>query len=282
MEEFILTEENYYSFESNKLFMSASQFGEWKSCEASAVAQFVTGEYVPEPKECFIEGNYVHRSLLQPKKLEEYIKEYESEIVSGQGKTKGEVKSPYKICDRSIEAFKAQPAFNKLLELCPEREKILTFEMFGIDWKCALDASSFNMLCDIKTTSGILKEHWKESTTVEEKGAYVSFIELFNYYRQMAIYAEGMKLNDLADDHIKVHILAVEKVAKGKTPNVEWFYLDAKQRFIEELEEVRLNIPRILELKSGEEKPKNCNRCDYCLQNKIIKAPITLQGFGGK
>lgn len=56
-----LTDENYYSVEADKDFMSCSQYQAFMECEAKQMAK-LQGRWVDEPKEAFIVGNYTGRT----------------------------------------------------------------------------------------------------------------------------------------------------------------------------------------------------------------------------
>lgn len=274
----IIDEHNYYSFVANKNFMGSTQYGVFKSCEARGYAQFVSGEYEEEEKDYYIQGNYVDRAVLQPDRLQEFKDYYAADINAKTGDNKGKPLKKYQDCDKWVEAIKAQGALMRLLDSCSDKQRLITWFMFGVWWKGALDACDYNKLVDLKTTKSITKDTWVDSSTPGERGKFMNFIDAFNYYRQMAIYWEGMRQNDMADDNIQVHIVAVEKATKGAV-NTEWYYLEAHGRMNEELQDIERAMPRILEVKAGEVKPKRCGRCDYCIKTKVITAPIKLDGW---
>ena len=52
-----LNEENYYSKEADKEFMSYSQFKKWLECEHQAYAQYVSGQYKQEQTKAMLVGS---------------------------------------------------------------------------------------------------------------------------------------------------------------------------------------------------------------------------------
>ena len=57
-----LTNQNYFSVESNQQFMSASQFKDFMKCEVEALAK-INGETQEEPSKAMLVGSYVDAYL---------------------------------------------------------------------------------------------------------------------------------------------------------------------------------------------------------------------------
>ena len=55
----ILTRDNYHSQEANIPYMSVSQYKDFTTCEAAALAKLM-GDYVPPVSDAFLLGSYVH------------------------------------------------------------------------------------------------------------------------------------------------------------------------------------------------------------------------------
>ncbi|NFO48022.1 hypothetical protein FDB40_14020, partial [Clostridium botulinum] len=89
----ILTDKNYYSIEADKKYMSVSQYKLFKQCEEKAVAK-LKGEYKQNESDAFLLGKYIHS--WSEGTLEKF-KEENPSLYSSQGKTKGQLKSTFKI-----------------------------------------------------------------------------------------------------------------------------------------------------------------------------------------
>ena len=101
-----------------------------------------------------------------------------------------------------------------------------------------------------------------------------SFVEHWAYDLQLAVYAEivrrvtGMEL----DTYLAV-------ITKQNPPDKEIISVPMWRRR-ELLSEVERNIPRILAVKSGSEKPQRCGVCEYCRASKKIEEPIDFELVG--
>ena len=71
----ILTGENYYSLQADREYMSCSQFQDFCSCEARAMAK-LNGKYIPQPSEALIVGNYFHTAMESEQAHEEFCFEH--------------------------------------------------------------------------------------------------------------------------------------------------------------------------------------------------------------
>ena len=47
-------------------------------------------------------------------------------------------------------------------------------------------------------------------------------------------------------------------------------------KFLEALNVVQLNLPRVIRVKSGEVTPDRCELCDCCRYNRVLTAPISI------
>ncbi|NFO48709.1 hypothetical protein FDB40_17885, partial [Clostridium botulinum] len=88
-----ITKENYYSIESDLSTMSVSQYKMFMKCEEMAVAK-LKGEYKQNESDAFLLGKYIHS--WSEGTLEKF-KEENPSLYSSQGKTKGQLKSTFKI-----------------------------------------------------------------------------------------------------------------------------------------------------------------------------------------
>lgn len=251
----ILNDENYYSVEADREYLSVSQYKSYLHCEAATIAQ-LKGEYERPKNEAFLIGSYVHS--FNDGTLEQF-KEEHPEMYSSTGKTKGQLKSTFQTANKMIEALKNDSICMKFLE--GEKELIITGELFGIKWKGKVDSINLEKgyFTDLKTTKSI-----------HQKTNGLSFIENYDYISQMAIYRELIK-QQYGKDLIP-YIVAVEK---NDNPLKAVIKVDERYTF-PKLEEIEYNLERIKALRSGDTEPVGCGECEYCRKNSKVTKILTI------
>lgn len=256
-----LTEENYYSREANQHYMSVSQFKDFDKCEAAAIAK-LNGEYEEPKADYFLVGSYVGASIEGTNALDNFINS-NPEIFSSQGKTKGELKTDYKIGDRMVKTLLDDPVCRHMLE--GDKEVIVVAELFGVLWKAKLDVYNPDegRIVDLKTVKGVHERYWKN-------GKWVSFVENFGYVLQMAVYTELERIENNRFQALEPLIVAV---SKEETPDKAVICFD-EESLNYELLMVSDKLPRIIAVKEGIEEPNRCGRCRYCRQTKKIDGLI--------
>ena len=258
-----LNNQNYFSPEANRKYMSVSQFKDfapaWGGCEAMALAK-VKGEYEPPLNMAFTEGHYVH--AWNEGNLEEF-KANNPDLYSSRGRTAGQLKSNFKHCNAMIEVLENDEMVMKVL--AGQKEVILTAELFGVEWKIMLDSYNpdIKVFTDLKALRDIDGKFWNN-----EIHAYENFLERYGDLTQMAVYAEverisqGRQPGDWCVPHMVV-------VTKQDPPDHEIMYFD--YYIIEsELSRVKKHIDRVLKVKNEKVKPVRCEKCEYCRSTKKI------------
>lgn len=252
-----LNKANYHSAEANRFYMSNSQYRDFMTCEALAMARIDGWE---EPvSDALLVGSYVHSFFEGPESFEQFKMEH-PEMFSSRGPTKGELKYAYRIGDAMIESLKNDALC--LFVMQGQKEVIMTAEIFGAPWKIKIDHYNpdQNRFSDLKTTQNIRKQVWDQ-----EKG-YVTFVEAYGYLTQMSIYAEIERLYVGRDGWLEPIIVAVSKEDPPDKEVVGFKAYDIQR----ELEEVARNMDRILEVKSGLVEPERCEKCRYCRETKQL------------
>ena len=84
-----------------------------------------------------------------------------------------------------------------------------------------------------------------------------------------AVYTEIEKQNAHSDEDASFIIVAI---SKQDPPDKEALYLNHRQRYDYELEQIKKRLPLILLFKEGRVKPKRCGCCDYCRATKVLFA----------
>jgi hypothetical protein len=248
-----LNSSNYHSLEADQVYMSNSQYKDFMTCEAMAIAK-LSGAWKEPPNDSLLLGSYVH--AWAEGTLDEF-KANNPEIFT----KKGELYAQYKHADRMIETLANDPFIMFLLQ--GQKEVIITAEFAGAVWKAKMDVYNPDggRIVDLKTVREIRGKHWDK-----DLGCYVSFPEAFGYLRQMSIYAELERIYSGRSDWLETLIVAV---SKEDPPDKEVIGMDTR-RMEEELAEVERNMPRILEVKNGFAEPKRCGICRYCRETKKL------------
>jgi len=255
-----LTRNNYYSLVAEREFMSRSQYLGFLSCEARQMA-ILAGEWVEEPSEAFLVGQYIHAWAEGTRK--EFIAEHPEMFTRS-----GELRAEFRQADKMIEAIQNDPMAMYVLE--GQKEVIFTAEFAGTIWKVKLDVYTpeRRRIVDLKSTRSIWEKRWSQ-----EHGCRVSFVEEYCYLLQAALYCEiERRAHGRPEyDWFDFYVLAV---SKEPVPDKEIISLHDPERYMQELEQVKENMPRILKVKAGEIEPKRCGRCDYCRATKRIQRAI--------
>ena len=247
----IITKDNYYSLEADLNTMSVSQYKLFMKCEKQALAK-IKGEYELLESDAFLLGKYVHS---WNEGTVEKFKEENPALYSSQGKTKGQLKSTFKVAETMVNALENDNACMKFLQ--GDKEVIIQGELFGIKWRGMVDVLNLDkgFFSDLKTTQGIHKKY-----------SGLTFIEYYGYVEQMAIYRELIKQQYGVD--LIPYIVAIEK-----NDNPLKAIIRVDERYTEpKLEEIEYNIQRIKAIKNGEESPIGCGECEYCRKiNKVTQ-----------
>lgn len=257
-----LTNENYYSAEANREFMSVHQYLNFaghmgiKGCEARAKAE-LDGEWEIETTTSMLIGSYVDAYFEGT--LEEF-KETHPEVFT----QKGELRADYKKAEKMIARCKRDALF--MASLDGEKQKIFTANLFGCEWKCKLDSYiPHKCITDLKTTANI-HQTWK----VQDYG-YVSFVEHWGYIIQLAVYQKIVEIN--TGEKLPCYIAAVtkENIPEIKVIGIPQASLDHA------LNEVEMNMPSVLAVKNGDYEPTRCGQCDYCKWTEVLTEPISYE-----
>lgn len=258
-----LTKSNYYSHDTDFQYMSFSVFRDFEQCEAATLAK-LKGDWEPSSNpEPLLVGNYVHSYFESPEAHQEFVEANKSEILSSRGKTKGQLKSSYKVADGMIKALSEDDFFNYVY--APgDKEVIVTGELFGHQWKGKIDSLCLDRgyFCDLKTVDDFHKGHWNP-----ELRQKTNFVEDRGYHMQMAIYQELIKQTFGID--CQPYIFGVSKQVP---PDKIAISFDGDGQFLmnQALEKIKNDQDRFWRVLMGEEKPKRCGKCEYCRQGKQL------------
>lgn len=257
-----INSDNYYSQLANMRYCGFSQFkdfcgnGKTSGCEARAMA-ILKGEWVEEPSQALLQGAYVDSYFEGT--LDKFIESHADIIYN----KKGDKYAPFKQCDDAINRCTRDKLFMQFMG--GEKQKIFTFEMFGLEWKSKLDVyHKGTAIVDLKYIKDI-----HEMKYVKDWGK-ISWIEYFGYDTQGAIYQKGVELT--TGEKLPYFIAAVDK---GEYPDIE--IIQIPQSVLDNaLELVEYQAKRYKAVKYENAEPDRCGTCKYCKATKVLKAPILL------
>lgn len=206
-------------------------------------------------------GTFVHSAFEGVKAHQNFIDENHDLVF----KKRGGMYSEFEQAEAMIQAIRKQKLAMMALE--GEKEQIFTAHLWGADWKIRTDSINHqaHRFGDIKTCQDIHKRFWDE-----KYDGWCSFVEHWGYVLQMAVYRRVLR--EVTDEDYTPYIVAV---SKESPPNVAVIAIDP-ERMDFELEYVQSHISRILAVKSGEEEPRRCEKCDYCRRTKQLMKTIEV------
>lgn len=231
-----LTESNYYTREADVAYMSVSQYKSFMKCEAETMAR-INGEYASnESNTALLVGSYVDSYF--DGTLDDF-REQHNEIF----KKDGSLKSEYIKAEEIIKKIESDEVFMRFMS--GDKQVILTFELFGVWWKIKIDSFvKDKCITDLKTarnTEGLPK--WR-------------------YDIQGGVYQYGVEKNGYGKLPFYLAVATKEDIPELNIFQIPQSTLDLA------IDEVRENLPHIIEVKTGKIAPTRCEKCDYCKLTK--------------
>lgn len=265
-----VTQENYYSQEINKEYMS---FHTWLSlhgcdgvvsCEAKAVAE-LNGEYEEETTKAMLVGSYVDSHFEGT--LDKFKLEHPECFTQ-----KGELKAEFKQAEKMIKRCEKDKLF--MAYMSGEKQRIFTAEMFGCKWKCKLDSYvPGRCIVDLKTTRGMHKQFYKPDV------GHVDFISYYGYVYQLAIYQEIVRIN--TGEKLPCFIAAV---SKSDHPEIKIIHVDDLSLY-DALTTVKNSCENtsLLDVWCGDMEPLRCEspNCHYCIDTEVLTDVINYKDLIG-
>ena len=260
-DDFVLTEDNYYSQEANERYMSVHQYLDFaghmgiRGCESRALAS-LKGEYEKERSKAMLVGSYVDSYF---EGTLDKFKQTTPEIFT----QKGELRSEFKLAEKMIARAERDKKF--MAYMSGEKQVIMTGYLFGCDWKIKMDSYIPNKaIVDLKTSADIHKA-WK----VQDYG-YANVAEYWGYTLQMAVYQKIVEINT---GKKLPCILAF--ITKEDSPELKLCYID-QMTLDHSLNEIEMNMGDVLAVKNGEVEPIPCGKCDHCKATQSIDEVINI------
>lgn len=267
MSDFVLTAENYYSEEADRLYMSVHQYLDFVGhmgilgCESKALAK-LNGQWEEETTDAMLVGSYVDSYFEGT--LEEFLNEHPECFTKPDKKGEVRLLAKYKKADKMIARCEQDEYF--MSTLSGEKQVIMTGYLFGCEWKIKMDSYlPGKAIVDLKTSSNI-HQVWK----VQDYG-YASFVEYWAYTLQLAVYQKIVEIN--TGKKLPCYISVV---TKEDSPEIEVIHID-QTTLDHALNEIKMNMQSVLMVKSGEVEPMRCEKCDYCKATKVLTGPISYR-----
>lgn len=235
-----LSEDTYYGQAANEAFFSVSQYKDFSRCEAMALAK-ICGEYEQPVTKAMLIGTLCDRWF------EGTLDKLRQESPNIFFCRNGALRAEFRKADEIIRRLKKDERFMQFMS--GEKQKILTFEMFGAPWKMKMD-SFVEGICitDLK---------------VVQKFRTLPF---WRYDLQGAVYQTGVEACGYGKLPFYLAVATKEAVT-----NLDIFQID-QQTLDLALHEIEGNMPRFIAVKKGLEGPHYCGVCDYC--KSVKKARI--------
>lgn len=234
-----LTQDNYYSQEADRQYFSVSQYKDFRKCEAAALAK-LRGEYRPAMTRAMLTGSFVDAYF--EGELEAFVAGH-PEVFTRQK----ELRSEFRKANEIIARIQKDDLFMKFLS--GEKQRIMTFELYGYPWKMKMD-SYLQGVCitDLKVVSKF------------------KILPLWRYDLQGAVYQEGVY--QVTGEKLPFYLAVA---TKERTVALDIFQITQPVLDIALLE-IRQNIDHYARVKCGEEAPQYCGHCDYC--KSVMRAQI--------
>ena len=256
----ILDCSNYYSREANAEFFSVSQFKDFLSCPAMAMAK-LRGEYVPEAGRALLLGSYVDEHLTGDyDSIKKFLDENKSELFQKNGNFYADIIQ----ANYTIGRIKTQP---KMMEyLGGEHQVIMTGTIEDVPFKIKMDSY----------LPGKYITDLKYMASLRSPNLFKPMIEYWGYDIQAAVYQEIVRQNTGEMLPFIFAVATKEKPAHLALGEISQWNMDKA------LDVVRQNIVRFQQIKAGELPAERCEDygCEYCTETKIITEPIDTDLFG--
>ena len=255
-----LTRHNYHSAEANQAYMSVSQFKQFRSCEARALAE-IKGEYSRPTSTAMLVGSYIDAYFTGD--LEEFIAE-NPDIISSRGASKGQLKAEFKQAEEIIDRLMNDRFFMSHMEGIPQQ--IYIGEIAGVPFKAKLDLLHEDRIVDLKIVRDF-EDIWSP-----EDGRRVSWIRFWGYDIQGAIYQAITA--QATGDKLPFYLAAATKETVMDKAVIEI----ADQVLKTRLAEVEALAPGFQAIKLGLAEPVRCEKCDYCKSTKVLTEITVYEG----
>lgn len=271
-----LTRENYFSQEAQMAYMGSSQFKDFLSCEAAALAK-IQGRYKPPASRSMLVGSYVDAwySGELPDFTERHPDMFKKDL---------SLKADFLAANAIIDRMQADQLYSLLMS--GEKQVIRTGKIAGVPFKIKIDS-----LLDAAACRQIAEEFpgaapalgFGDGAIVDQKvmrdlgdvwsdeeRRMVPFAQAWGYDIQGAIY-------QAVEGHMMPFILAVG--TREEPADLAALYIpdDALRAKLYEVEDL---APRFQAIKEGREEPRRCERCPWCRATRTLRTIVDFRELG--
>ena len=239
----MLTKENYYE---DKNYMSASQFKDFKFCEAQALAK-IKGEWKDKSNPAYLIGSYIDAYFSN--ELEKF--KFENPEIFNRD---GSLKAQFKQADLIIERIKQDDYMMHLLS--GQTQLIETGVIADVPFKIKMDSVLEDCIVDQKIMKDC-KDIWND-------GSYQPFWKVYGYDSQLAIYQYIHAQNCGIKKDCKLAVATKEDATDLRV--FKFTDETLKNAFLE----VFNLAPRYDAIKKGIIEPTYCGKCAYCRSLKKL------------
>lgn len=251
-----LIQGNYHSIEANKAYWSVSQFKAFQNCQASAMAE-LTGEYIRSETDALLMGSYVDAYFSDLATLDAFTANHADQLFT----KKGELRSQYRKADEAIQRAERDKTFMEYMN--GEKQKIMTAELFGVEWKVKIDCLHDDKIVDLK--------YMRDMENVYKGGEWKSFVMAYGYDLQGYIYQQVVEQNTGKHLPFYLAVITKEDPADIQLIHVSDKFLNINKGLVEHY------LPIFDAIKQGKEEPERCESCAYCRETKTLTGPIELE-----
>ena len=253
-----LTDANYHSLDSNKRYLSSSQFKQFLFCEDKGLAQ-VKGNYIRKTTKALLVGSYVDAYFSDLAELDAFTSNHADEIFT----KKGELRADFQKADDIIRRIEKDKLMMEYLDGDPQ--VIMTGELFGSEWKVKVDSLHPDKIVDLKVM--------RDTKPIYKDGEWKDFITAWGYDIQGFVYQQIVEQN--TGKHLPFYLAVA---TKEDCPDIEIIQIpDWKLNSAGEI--VKHYTPRYQKIKDYEIEPNRCGVCDWCRDTKVLTEPISYESF---
>lgn len=271
-----LTRENYFSQEAQMAYMGSSQFKDFLSCEAAALAK-IRGQYKPPASRSMLVGSYV--DAWYSGELPDFTERHPDMF-----KKDRTLKADFLAANAIIDRMQADRLYSLLMS--GEKQAIRTGKIAGVPFKIKIDS-----LLDAAACRQIAEEFPGASPALgfgdgaivdqkvmrdledvwsDEERRMVPFAQAWGYDIQGAIY-------QAVEGHMMPFLLAVG--TREEPADLAALYIpdDALRAKLYEVEDL---APRFQAIKEGREDPHRCEHCPWCRATRTLRTIVDFREVG--
>ena len=260
-----LTNENYYSQESNMEYMSVSSFKDFQKCEVQAMDKLL-GLVEEEKSDALIFGGYIDAYFSG--ELDQYIEENRDRLFL----KNGNLKAPFQNVNEVIKTIEDDPFFLSFHK--GETQRIYTGVINGVKVKGKFDFDFIDKIVDQKVMKDFAKIWVEDKDT--GRNVKTDFIEAYGYHIQGGVYQE-LRKQKIGD---KVPFI-IAATTKEECPDKALIQID--QEYLDKgLQEFSELAPRYDLIKKGLLEPVGCGKCPSCRRRKKLTNVVLYSQFFNK